>query len=83
MPSSPRLSVPINGQALRSFRIIRGVSRADLAEQAGSSYSHIANLETEAKDPSPELLHRLARVLDIPVGALTRGHGALNQQGAA
>jgi transcriptional regulator with XRE-family HTH domain len=68
-----RPSVAINGEALKTFRILRGMSRQDLAERAKpASYSHIANLETEEKDPSPELVHRLALALDVPVSALLR-----------
>lgn len=70
---SAKQSVPINGEALRTFRIIRGLSREALAEKAAPvSYSHIANLETETKEPSPELLHRIALALDVNVLALTR-----------
>ncbi len=51
---------------------MRGLSREDLATRAGSSYSHIANLETETKVASPELLHRIAAALDVPIAALLR-----------
>jgi len=70
-------TIPINGEALRAFRILRGMSRQALALAAQSSYSHVANLETEEKTPSAELVHRIALVLDVPVGALTRGRNAL------
>lgn len=71
---STKQSVPINGEALRTFRIKAGLSREALADKAApASYSHIANIETETKEPSPELLHRLAAALDVPVNALTRG----------
>lgn len=73
MASKQRPSVAINGEALRTFRVLRGLSRQDLAERAKpASYSHIANLETEEKVASPELVHRLALALDVPVGALVR-----------
>lgn len=71
---STKQSVPINGEALRTFRVIRGLSREALATKAApASYSHIANLETETKEPSPELLHRISQALDVPPSALTRG----------
>lgn len=73
MASTTRPSVVINGDALRTFRVMRGYSRADLAERAKPlSYSHVANLENEEKVPSPELANRLALALDVPLAALVR-----------
>jgi len=73
MPSRTRPTVVLNGDALRAFRVLRGLSRQDLADRAKpASYSHVANLETEEKVASPELAHRLALALDVPVGALLR-----------
>lgn len=73
MPSKHRPSVAINGEALKAFRIMRGLSRQELAERAKPvSYSHVANLETEEKVASPELVHRLALALDVPAAALVR-----------
>lgn len=74
MASEYRGSAPRhNGETLKTIRIIRGLSRQELAARAApASYSHIANLETETKVASPELLHRIALALDVPVGALLR-----------
>lgn len=69
----PHMASRHNGEALRTFRVMRGLSREALAEKTGDlSHQHLSNLELEHKQASPELLHRLAAALDVPVGALLR-----------
>lgn len=68
-PTQPRRH---NGVAIRTFRTVRGISRDDLAKQLGVSYPYFANIENEHKDGTPELLHRIALALDVPVAAILR-----------
>jgi transcriptional regulator with XRE-family HTH domain len=74
MPSTPARPAPPkhNGDAIKTIRTLRGLSRTDLGERVGATYSHIANLELEFKSASPELIHRIATALDVPVAALLR-----------
>jgi transcriptional regulator with XRE-family HTH domain len=70
-----------NGTAIRVFREKRGWSRDDLVkkllddpedETTGPSYPHLANIENEHREALPALIHRIARVLDVPVEAIIR-----------
>lgn len=61
-----------NGTAIRTFRTIRGLSRDELAQKVGVSYPYFANIENEHKDGTPELIHRIALALDVPVAAILR-----------
>jgi len=54
-----------NGQVIKSTRQARGLTRAQLADRVGCSYSHLYNLETGRKRAKPELLARIARELHI------------------
>lgn len=61
-----------NGAAIRAFRVKAGKSKAELATEAKTQYSHIDNLEHERKEASIELLHRIATALDVAATALVR-----------
>lgn len=61
-----------NGLAIRHLRIKSGMKPGPFASAASISYSTLDNIENERKNASPEALHRIATVLDVPVGALTR-----------
>jgi transcriptional regulator with XRE-family HTH domain len=62
-----------NGTAIKTFRVLRGLSRDDLVKKlTGVSYPYLANIENEYKDPTPEVLHRIALALDVPVAAICR-----------
>jgi transcriptional regulator with XRE-family HTH domain len=50
---------------LKKFRAARGFSQATLAEKAGTSTHYIGMLETTNKFPSSEMIHKLAKALDI------------------
>lgn len=49
------------------------LTQAKLAELAKLHYSYIGSLETGARNPSIDLLARLARALDIDLGELLEG----------
>lgn len=72
MTTAPATSRRHNGVAIRTFRTLRGLSRDDLAKRVGVSYPYFANIENEYKDGTPELLHRIALALDVPVAAILR-----------
>ena len=50
---------------LKAFRAARGWSQAKLAEKAGISTQHLGMIETQAKYPSPAMIHKLAMALSI------------------
>lgn len=61
-----------NGMAIRHLRIKSGKKPGEFATAARISYSTLDNIENERKSASPEVLHRIAAALDVPVQAIIR-----------
>jgi transcriptional regulator with XRE-family HTH domain len=55
---------------LKDLRDKRDLTQADLAKKAGVSPGYVARLETGHHDPKLSTLHKLAKALGVPVGAL-------------
>ena len=60
-------------QALREFRVERGMSQAELALRAGCTPSHVSLVETGKRQPSIATLRRLSEALRIEPGRLLVG----------
>lgn len=58
------------GRSLKAARISSGLSLAQLADHAELSKSILARIERGDGNPSIETLWRIARALDVPLGAL-------------
>ncbi len=54
------------GRAIKVFRTGRDISRRDLAERAGLSYSYLSEIENGTKQPSSKALSVIAEALDLP-----------------
>jgi len=52
-------------QNIREQRRILGITQAQLAEKVGTSAHYIGQIELENKFPTPEMLERIARALEI------------------
>jgi transcriptional regulator with XRE-family HTH domain len=50
---------------MKRYRILLGISQAELAERAGMSVGYIGEVEVGRKFPSPEKLEAIARVLGL------------------
>jgi len=50
---------------LKDFRKINKISQSKLAALCGSTQAYIAEIEVGKKFPSPEMIERIASVLDI------------------
>ena len=62
-----------NGTAIRTFRVLRCMSRDELVEKLQTiSYPYLANIENEHKSATPEVLHKIAKALDVPVASIVR-----------
>ncbi len=61
-----------NGLTIRHFRIKAGDKPGEFATKSRISYSTLDNIENERKNASPEVLHRIAAALDVPVAAIIR-----------
>jgi ribosome-binding protein aMBF1 (putative translation factor) len=61
------------GKALRSARLAKDLSTSTLGDKVGLSHGSISAYEAGRAKPKPETAAKLAKVLDIPVGALSNG----------
>ena len=59
------------GKAIRRARVLRGLSQASLAQQAGLRGNSVALIERGQRGVSIETLNALADVLKIPAACLT------------
>ena len=56
---------------IRRYRKAKGISQRDLAAKVGVKGAYIAQLETGArKNPSLDVLKKIAKALDVPVTEL-------------
>jgi transcriptional regulator with XRE-family HTH domain len=53
------------GKAIRLHRVERDVSRGELAEVAGLSYTYVSEIENGTKQASSKALHRVAEALGL------------------
>lgn len=72
-----------NGLTIRYLRIKSGMKPGELANKSSISYPHLDNIENERKDASVEVIHRIAKALDVPPGALVRDPACLLGKDAA
>lgn len=61
------------GDRIRQHRARRGLSQEALAYEAGINRTYIASLEAGQRNPSLDLLARLAVALDVDLGTLVKG----------
>lgn len=62
--------VEVNPESLRALRSRSGWTVTKFAAALGIKHSHISNIEAGRRKASPELIRRMAEVLDVPVMAL-------------
>lgn len=60
----------VNGQSLRVIRERSGWSPSRFAVKVQTTPGHLSNIEAGRRQASPELLARMAKVLDVPLMAL-------------
>lgn len=70
------------GQVLKSARELRGLSLRRLEKLTGISNAYLSQLENDyVKEPSPHILHKLARVYEVPYRELLLLAGYLRHDG--
>jgi transcriptional regulator with XRE-family HTH domain len=57
-------------EVLKSIRIEKGFTQKSLADKLGVSETAVRNWENTAREPSYEILCKLAKIFDITVGQL-------------
>ena len=65
------------GQRIRTMRLSRGMTQADLAKAIGQSQSSITMYETGRREPDFETLEALADVFNVPMIAFVDGGGVV------
>lgn len=65
-PAAQAQASPV-GELLRHWRAIRRLSQLALALQASTTARHLSFIESGRSQPSPEMVLRLARALDVPI----------------
>ncbi len=63
---------------IRSHRLRRNLTLAQLSELSGISVAHLSRLENGQRTPTVRLLLQLARALGVPLGALVGESPAQN-----
>lgn len=58
------------GEVIRRRRLAAGLSQERLAELSGSHFTYISEIESNRRNPSVNVLRRLAAALQIPLSAL-------------
>lgn len=60
----------INPEALKAIRTRSGFSVSKFAVAVETTHSHVSNIEAGRRQASPELILRMAQVLEVPLMAL-------------
>ena len=68
----------IIGQRIRTMRLSRGMTQADLAKAIGQSQSSITMYETGRREPDFETLEALADVFNVPMVSFVDGGGVVS-----
>ena len=50
---------------IKKYRNTKGLTQEQLAEKAGTSTNYLGSIETGKKYPSPQMIDKLAKALDI------------------
>jgi len=62
-----------NGAAMRAFRKKERISVAEMAQYLGMTHPHsVTNIENGTRPASPQIIRQAARVLGVPIEAITR-----------
>lgn len=68
------------GQRIRTMRLSRGMTQADLAKAINQSQSSITMYETGRREPDFETLEALADVFNVPLVSFVDGDGVVSVQ---
>ena len=66
----PTKPAPFFGQRMAAFRVAKGLSQAQLAEELGMKRDLVAYYERSAKNPSLELVKKVADFFGVTVGEM-------------
>jgi len=58
------------GKNVRFYRLALGISQEELAHEADSNRTYISDLERGTRNPSLEVIERIAKALNVSMGDL-------------
>jgi len=58
------------GKRVRTARLALGMSQEELAHEAESNRTYISDVERGTRNPSIEVVERIARALGVTIGSL-------------
>lgn len=61
----PQVTKIFRGDRLKEVRELRGLTQVDLGERAGMSHIQVYRYETGRNEPSPDMIARFAKALDV------------------
>lgn len=53
------------GRRLRAYRKLKHLTQSELADKVGVSVAIIGSLERCTREPSPEIVERITKILDV------------------
>ena len=68
------------GAMIKLLRTAEGLPQKDLAEKLGVSRSYLCQIEKETREPSMDLLRRIADAFGMPVGLLVTDESDANPE---
>ena len=71
------------GQRIKTMRLSRGMTQADLAKAIGQSQASITMYETGKREPDFETLEALADVFNVPLISFVDGDGVVSVQNSS
>lgn len=63
----------MDGERLRYWRLVRGMTQRDLADRAGTTHAAISHIEAGKRQPRPSMILKLAEALGVKPEELLRG----------
>jgi ribosome-binding protein aMBF1 (putative translation factor) len=66
LPEAVSMLLLRGNSRLKAIRLWRGMSQTELAEKAAIGQGYLSDLENGRRAGSPDVLHALSRLLDIP-----------------
>jgi transcriptional regulator with XRE-family HTH domain len=60
---------------VRELRIGHGWSQEDFAHRASLDRTYVSGIERGQRNPTLDIIHRLAKTLDVPASVLFAEHG--------
>lgn len=62
----------MDGNKVRKFRLVAGMTQKELAEKAGTTENAVSLIESGKRNPRPSTIKKIAEALNVPVEDILR-----------